>query len=164
MEIRAERLDDAGTIAALVAAAFADAPHADGTEAAIVDGLRNAGALALSLVAVTSGHIVGYVAFSPVTVEGAAGGWFGLGPVAVELAHRRRGIGAALIQAGLARLRADGAHGCVVLGDPDYYGRFGFEHDPSLHYPDAPAPFFQRIVFERPAPHGAVAYHPAFLS
>ena len=164
MEIRAERSDDAGTIAALVAAAFAGAPHADGSEAAIVDRLRRDGALTMSLVATIGDAVVGYAAFSPVTVERAAGGWFGLGPVAVEPAHRCRGIGAALIEAGLARLRTDGAHGCVVLGDPDYYGRFGFEHDPALRYPDAPAPFFQRIVFEGPAPHGAVAYHPAFLS
>lgn len=162
MEIRGERPGDVAAIAALVTTAFRDAPHASGTEAAIVDRLRAAGALALSLVAVVDGRIVGYVAFSPVVVEGVAAGWFGLGPVAVDPAHRERGFGAALIRRGLAHLHADGARGCVVLGDPAYYARFGFAPDPALRYPAAPAPFFQRVAFGGASASGDVAYHPAF--
>lgn len=162
MEIRGERPADLAAIAALVTAAFRDAPHATGTEAAIVDRLRAAGALALSLVAVVDSRIVGHVAFSPVEVDGVAAGWFGLGPVAVDPAHREKGIGAALIRRGLAHLHADGARGCVVLGDPAYYARFGFAPDPALRYPAAPPPFFQRVAFGGAEASGVIAYHPAF--
>lgn len=74
----------------------------------------------------------------------------------------RTGIGAALIGAGLERLRSSGASGCVVLGDPAYYARFGFAHDPALTYPEGPAEAFRRIVFTGPAPRGPVRYHAAF--
>ncbi len=50
----------------------------------------------------------------------------------------------------------------MVLGDPGYYGRFGFESDPALYYADAPAPYFQRLVLNGPAPRGEAFYHPAF--
>ena len=80
-------------IHALTDAAFRDVPHSSGTEAAIVDALRDAGALTLSLVAEEQGRIVGHVAFSPVTINGEASRWFGLGPVSVEPLEQRRGIG-----------------------------------------------------------------------
>jgi len=52
--------------------------------------------------------------------------------------------------------------GCVVLGDPTYYGRFGFEHDPDLSYREAPPGYFQRLTLSGSAPKGAIAYHPGF--
>ncbi len=143
-------------------AAFLGAEHASGTEGAIVDALRDSGALTISLVAESDDAIVGHVAFSPITIDGADIDWFGLGPVAVAPSHQRQSIGARLIEAGLARLREMGAQGCVVLGDPAYYARFGFVSDPALTYPGVPAEYFQRLVMTGPAPAGTVAYHQGF--
>lgn len=160
--IRPEAPADAVAIGRVTDAAFASAPHASGTEAAIVDALRAAGTLTLSLVAEDEGAVVGHVAFSPVTVAGADVGWFGLGPVSVLPARQGHGIGAALIRDGIARLAARGAAGCVLLGDPGYYRRFGFANDPGLRFDGAPAEYFLARAFTRPAPEGAVTYQPAF--
>lgn len=162
MMIRPETPPDVPAIRALTGAAFAAAPHASGTEAAIVDALRNAGALALSLVAEDEGGIVGHVAFSAVSISGTGGTWLGLGPVSVLPGRQGSGIGQALIRKGLAQLAASGADGCVVLGDPGYYRRFGFASDPALFYRDVPPPYLQWLGFTRLRPAGAVTFHPAF--
>ncbi|WP_028031937.1 GNAT family N-acetyltransferase [Gemmobacter nectariphilus] len=161
MDIRNERPTDGAAIRALTTAAFATAPHSSGTEAAIVDALRTGGALHLSLVADEGGAILGHVAFSPVSLTPQAQGWFGLGPISVAPGHQRSGIGSALIRQGLAALRAQGAAGCVVLGDPRYYGRFGFVVG-GLRYPGPPAAYFQALAFDGPVPDGLVSYDPAF--
>lgn len=162
MIIRPETATDAPAIAALITQAFADAPHSDGTEAAIVERLRSAGALTVSLVAEDAGAVIGHVAVSPVSIDGRDTGWHGLGPLAVRASHRRQGIGAGLTQDALARLRQLGGQGCVVLGDPAYYGRFGFTADPALRLDGVPPVYFQRLVFTGAAPTGAVRYHDAF--
>lgn len=164
IEIRPERPEDADAIRAVTQAAFAGASHSSGTEAAIVDALRAAGALTVSLVALQNGAVAGHVAFSPVTIDGKAGAWFGLGPVSVRPDRQRAGVGRALIGQGLDRLKRMGAEGCVVLGDPGYYGRFGFQSDRALRYADVPPEYFQRLVFAGPAPRGEVAYHPGFAA
>jgi putative acetyltransferase len=161
--IRLEMPGDAPAIAALTSAAFRDAPHSDGTEAVIVERLRAAGDLALSLVAGNmDGAIVGHVAFSPVAISCRTPDWYELGPVSVIPLKQRAGIGSALIREGLAALRRMGAGGCVVLGDPVYYRRFGFAHDPALAFPGPPAEYFQRLVLAGEAPAGTVRYAPAF--
>lgn len=159
--LRTERPGDEAAIHDLTTRAFAGTPHSAGTEADIVDRLRKDDALTLSLVDEADGALIGHVAFSPVRIEGFAG-WYGLGPVSVAPEHQGKGIGHAMIVAGLAWLRASAAKGCVVLGDPAYYARFGFTHDPALAYPGPPPSYFQRIVFDDPTPSGVVAYHPAF--
>lgn len=162
MIIRPERLGDAAAIHDLTAAAFRGLPYSSGAEARIVDALRAAGALTVSLVAVVTGEIVGHVAFSRVTIDGEAGDWFGLGPVSVAPGRQRQGIGTALIEAGLARLRELGAGGCVVLGDPAYYGRFGFAADCALRYGDVDPRYFQALAFSGRLPTGYVRFHPGF--
>lgn len=162
MEIRFEQPEDVALIRALTTAAFHNAPHSSGTEAAIVDALRNAGALTLSFVVIYEREIVGHIAFSPITINGDATAWYGLGPVSVRPDRQRNGIGQMLIRAGLDHLRAINAHGCVVLGDPAYYGRFGFVCDPNLRYGDAPPEYFQRLAFTNSIPKGEVSYHSAF--
>ncbi|TFZ54230.1 N-acetyltransferase [Methylorubrum sp. Q1] len=162
MQIRPEQAGDVAAIRDVTAAAFANAPHSEQTEPAIVDALRKAGGLSLSLVAEDDDRIVGHVAFSPVTIDGQDGDWLGLGPVSVDPARQRQGIGADLIRAGLENIRSSGADGCVVLGDPSYYGRFGFVSDPKLTYPDVPASYFQRLVFSDVEPVGTVTFHPGF--
>ncbi|MHB8528069.1 MAG: GNAT family N-acetyltransferase [Caulobacteraceae bacterium] len=162
MRIRPERPDDATTIHALTDTAFKGMPFSDDSEARVVDALRLAGALALSLVATQGGEIVGHVAFSPVTINGQAGDWYGLGPVSVWPDRQRRGIGQALIREGLRRLQSLGAGGCVLLGDPAYYARFGFENDPDLRHAGAPPWAFQCLTLNGPRPSGEVTFHPAF--
>jgi predicted N-acetyltransferase YhbS len=160
--IRDEQPADADAIGRITVAAFAGAAYGHHGEAGIVEALRADGALTVSLVAVRGGEAVGHVAFSPVSIAGAAGGWYGLGPVSVDPAHQRQGIGQALIRAGLDRLGALDAAGCVLLGDPDYYRRFGFASDPALYYANAPAPYFQRLILKGAAPRGEAVFHPAF--
>lgn len=160
MIIRPELPQDAAAIRALTTAAFATAPHASGTEAQIIDDLRKAGDLHLSLVAEQDGRLVGHVAFSPAQIAGARG-WVGLGPVSVLPDHQRAGVGSALIRAGLAQLKAGGVAGCVVLGDPGYYCRFGFARG-GLRYPGPPPEYFQQLAFLPDPPSGIVSYAPAF--
>ena len=159
--IRDERAEVADRISALTSAAFAGAAHSSGTEAKIVEGLRRAGALTASMVAADP-EIVGHVAFSPVTIDGATGRWYGLGPVSVLPGRQGQGVGGRLIREGLDRLARAGAEGCVVLGDPLYYARFGFESDPGLKYGDVPPEYFQRLLLGGPPRSGEVAFHAAF--
>ena len=161
-ELRDELASDAGAIHALTIDAFRDAAHRSGTEPFIVDALRRDGALSVSLVAVRDGVIVGHAAASPVRIAGRDIGWHGLGPVSVAPRCQREGIGRRLVGAVLSRLRAQGAAGCVVLGDPAYYGRFGFHVSPSLRLPGVPGEYFQALPFGDAVPEGDVAYAPAF--
>lgn len=162
IDIRPERPGDEAEIAEITTAAFAQAQHSSGTEAAIVSGLRDAGALSLSLVAIQGGGVVGHVAFSPVEIREATGAWYGLGPVSVSPLQQRRGIAGALIEEGLGKLHTSGATGVVVLGDPDFYHRFGFASDGGLRFGDVPPAYLQWLAFRAVTPRGEVRYHPAF--
>jgi putative acetyltransferase len=163
-KIRTETLADAEAIEALTARAFEDAAHTSHTEQYIVNALREAGALSLSLVAEDGGSLVGHVALSPVSLSDGSPGWFGLGPLSVLPEFQRRGIGSALMREALERLRRRGAIGCVVLGDPRYYGRFGFTADPRLTLEGVPPEYFQAVRFVACAAEGRVDYHPAFAT
>src|SRR5690625_3847188 len=142
--------------------AFLNAAHTAHTEQFIVDALRRAGALTISQVAKVDGEIIGHVAISPVILSTGATDWFGLGPISVLPEYQGRGIGSKLIKSALAALEAMGAAGCVVLGDPVYYGRFGFKVVDGLVYPGVPADYFQELSFSGEVPQGEVSYHKAF--
>ena len=162
---RPELPDDAPAIAALVTAAFGNP-----AEAGLVDALRRASALVLSLVATSHGEVVGHVALSPVEVAGKPGQrrWLGLGPLAVAPALQRRGIGKALVRRALELAGEGGAAAVFVLGDPHYYGGLGFDAAAPLGWRcayDAPEPAFRVCRLGDPAqlpPPGTVLYHPAF--
>ncbi|KRB51769.1 GCN5 family acetyltransferase [Rhizobium sp. Root708] len=162
MEIRAEQPNDIATIREITKAAFAPMAYSSRTEAEIVDALRRAGVLTISLVAVEDGVVIGHVAFSPVTIDGHEFGWHGLGPISVRPDRQNEGIGGKLIRHGLSQLRDMGAMGCVVLGDPGYYKRFGFENDDALIFESAPAEYFMRLRLDGPPPAGKVNYHEGF--
>jgi putative acetyltransferase len=162
MEIRSEIPSDEQAISTVITAAFLGAEHSGGNEAKIVEVLRSARALAVSLVATDEERIVGHVAFSPVTIDGRSDSWFGLGPVAVVPSRQGEGIGSALIEAGLTKLRARGSKGCVVLGEQAYYGRFGFTAGCSLHLAGVPPQYFQQLKFKDHPCGGMVKYHAAF--
>jgi putative acetyltransferase len=162
MIVRPETPADTVSIRAVTDDAFIGVEHSSQTEGAIVDALRNAGALSLSLVAEQGGSIIGHVGFSPVLIDGEDRGWFGLGPVSVSPSVQRSGVGSALIQEGLKVLARDGAQGCVVLGDPAYYGRFGFTSAHALRYGEVPAEYFQSMVLTGEPAAGEVTYHAGF--
>jgi putative acetyltransferase len=160
--IRPETPADAAAIEDVTVAAFLHEPHADHTEQLVVAALRAAGALSISLVAEVDGAVVGHVAVSPVSISDGSTGWFGLGPISVHPEFQGRGIGTRLMQEALRLLREWRAAGCVVLGDPGYYSRFGFKPEASLVLPDVPPEYFQAVSFGPSLPRGVVTYHAAF--
>lgn len=165
MIVRPELPEDIAAIEQVTIAAFTGKPYADGTEHLIINRLREAHALALSLVAEIEGKVVGHVAFSIVTVNGADRGWYGLGPISIHPDFQRQGIGSTLIYKGLSQIRGLGANGCVLEGDPNYYKRFGFKSHPHLVYEKAPAPqYFMALPFHDDIPTGSVEFHPAFYT
>jgi putative acetyltransferase len=163
VRIRPEQAGDERAIRALTDAAFHSAPHADGDEGELVERLRKDGDLVLSLVAINADQaIIGHIAFSPVTVEGASGEWYQLAPVSVIPSGQSAGIGSALIEEGIARLKGHGAQGIALVGNPDYYSRFGFTRDHGLTLSDALDPYLQVLVLEGGMPAGKLALAPAF--
>jgi predicted N-acetyltransferase YhbS len=160
--IRPERAADVAAIRAVTVAAFEGSAYGHHNEADIVEALRAAGVLTVSLVAEADGEIVGHIAFSWVQIAEPAGDWHGLGPLSVAPRWQRRGVGQALVREGLCVVEAIRASGCVVLGDPAYYGRFGFQSDPALRYGPAASPYLQRLIFHGRPPAGEVQYHAAF--
>lgn len=162
IEIRNEKSGDEARIHRVTKLAFLNAPHTDHTEQFIVDALRHVGALTISQVAKADGEIIGHVAISPVTLSDGAAGWFGLGPISVLPQYQGLGVGSKLMHSSLAALEAMGAYGCVVLGDPGYYGRFGFKVVEGLIFPGVPTEYFQALSFSDGFPKGIVSYHKAF--
>jgi putative acetyltransferase len=160
--IRNETAADLPAIEAVTISAFLNAPHTTHTEQFIVSALRNAGLLTISLVADAEGTVIGHVAVSPVSISDGASGWFGLGPISVLPKHQCRGVGSHLMREALRILREHGAAGCVLLGEPEYYSRFGFQADPNLILPDVPPEYFQAISLDSSRPRGTVSYHEAF--
>ena len=162
IHIRQETPADAQAIEAVTIAAFEHAAHTSHTEQFIVRALRARGQLTVSLVAIEGERLVGHVAVSPVRIDGRAGDWYGLGPISVRPDCQGRGIGSLLMAQALDALRLLRAGGCVLLGDPAYYARFGFRAEPGLTLPGVPPEYFQAITFGSSFPSGEVAYHEAF--
>lgn len=162
MLVRDERSSDINAIDSLTTTAFAAMEFSDGTEAPIVQALRADGDLTISLVAEIDGLIVGHVAISPLAIAGAGHPWFGLGPISVDPAHQRQGIGRVLISEALDRLRNMEATGCALIGNPEVYRGSGFASDGQLTYLDVPTEYVQRIVFHGDSPTGELIYAPAF--
>lgn len=128
IEVRPATGGDVAALDALLRDCF---PRAE--EAQLVQQLCMDGDMVLMLVAndEDSGSLVGAVAFSRMMVQTGAKqvASVALAPLAVAAGHRGQGVGEALVQAGIAHLRDAGVHLCFALGDPDYYGRFGFDTD-----------------------------------
>lgn len=162
LTIRSEHPGDASVVEAIARAAFRDHPHSRHDEPLIIRTLRRSNALSLSLVAQVGTAVVGHVAFSPVKMEGGAPGWYGAGPLAVAPSWQRQGIGQRLMGQGLDRLRRMGAQGCVVVGDPAYYARFGFAAMAGVETAGVPASLLLCLPWRSPPPVGLVRFHPAF--
>ncbi|OPX55790.1 GNAT family N-acetyltransferase [Oceanospirillum multiglobuliferum] len=164
MKIRPEQPEDAQCIDELTVAAFLEAPHTDHTEQFIVRALRNSNALSVSLIAEDNGYIVGHVALSPVVISDGSDHWYGLGPLSVLPNCQNKGIGSKLMEAAIQALDQIGAYGCVLLGDPCYYHRFGFSPKEGLMLSGVPAEYFQALVIQGDVPQGEVSYHESFLA
>ena len=162
MIIREEAASDIKQIAAITADAFAPKPYSNGSEPAVIAAVRASGDLTISLVAEEDGILLGQITFTPVTIEGTHEGWYGLGPVAVRPDRQSEGIGAALIKDGLACLKHLNAAGCVLVGDPVYYGRFGFQNQCGLSYGGLDARFVQKLVLAGPDKTGKLTYCDSF--
>ena len=164
MHIRPERPADLAAVRTVNLAAFETRVEAD-----LVDALRRREETLISLVAEHNGLVVGHILFSPVTLSGhPALKIMGLAPMAVLPSEQRRGIGSALVRAGLDRCKQSGFSAAVVLGHPAYYPRFGFT--PASRFAikseyDVPDEAFMALEFEPGILHdksGTVCYHPAF--
>lgn len=162
--LRPETDADIDAIRAVTLAAFHDLAVSRHTEQFIIEALRAAGALTLSLVAEQEGRVVGHIAFSPVVLSDGTPGWYGLGPVSVLPECQRQGIGKALMVEGLARLRGLKAAGCCLVGHPEYYRKFGFRNVPELVLDGVPPEYFFALPLAGPLPRGSVTFHPAFLA
>lgn len=164
LKIRPEKEGDIVRIEEIVITAFAAVEYASQTEHLIVAALRKQGALTVSLVAEYEENVIGHIAFSPITIDGEDYAWYGLGPIAVDPDYQTQGIGSKLALAGLDVLKALGAKGCVVLGNPDYYGRFGFKSNDALRLEGVPPEYFMALSFDGEIPVGTVEYHQSFAT
>lgn len=162
MKIRTEKMSDVDAIRQINIVAFEKHPFSRQTEHLIVDALRNAGALELSLVAGLDGEVVGHIAFSAARIGQTTSGWYLLGPVAVRPENQGRGIGSALIEAGIDILRSRGASGCVLVGDPAFYKRFGFRQLPEVTCTGVPDENVLCLSLSGELPVGEVVHHTAF--
>ncbi|MBE0425997.1 MAG: N-acetyltransferase [Nitrospirae bacterium] len=160
--IRMETEADIAAITDVTVAAFKTLEISNHTEQFIVIALRAAKALTVSLVAESEGQVVGHIAFSPVTISDGTRNWYGLGPVSVLPEWQRQGIGKALIQEGLSRLRKLNAKGCCLVGHPQYYRKFGFENVTGLVHEGVPQEVFFALSFDGHFPQGYIMFHEGF--
>jgi len=97
-----------------------------------------------------------------VAVSDGSDAWYGLGPVSVLPEYRRQGVGNALIQEGLSRLKRLNAQGCCLVGHPEYYKRFGFRNIPGLVHEGVPQEVFLALSLVGHVPQGIVEFHRGF--
>lgn len=136
-------------------------------EARLVDTLRNDGSIVLSLIAEIGGEVAGSVIYSRLLFDGQDKGATALAPVAVKPAWQGRGIGSALIREANERLRSAGERIVLVLGDPEYYARFGFSRAAAsgLRTPyDGPHLMALALASEIASGEASVTYPPAFAN
>ncbi len=164
MIIRKETIADIDAITEVTIAAFKNLAVSNQTEQYIINALRDADALILSLVAEIDGLIVGHIAFSPVIISDGSADWYGLGPVSVLPEYQKQGIGKSLVNEGLSLLKQLGGQGCALVGDPNYYKRFGFKNFPELISEGIPQEVFVVLPFNEKVPKGTIEFHKSFLA
>ena len=160
--IRNETDADITAIREVTVAAFKTLEISGHTEQFVIEALRAAKALTVSLVAELDGRVVGHIAFSPLTISDGTRNWYGLGPVSVLPEYQRQGIGKALIEEGLSQLKTLDAKGVCLVGHPDYYTKFGFKNVAGLVLEGVPQEVFFALSFDGRIPQGTVTFHEAF--
>jgi putative acetyltransferase len=162
--IRKETIADIEAITEVTIAAFKTLPISNQTEHFIIKALRSADALTISLVAKIDERVVGHIAFSPVTISDGTKDWYGLGPISVLPEYQKQGIGKSLINKGLSSLKELGGQGCALVGDPNYYKRFGFRNYPHLVHEGIRQEVFLAFPFNEKVPQGTIEFHESFLA
>jgi putative acetyltransferase len=162
--IRPETPEDIASIESIHIAAFANHPYSRQTEHLIVNALRAAGALTVSLIAETGGKVAGHIAFSPMKLDGSDCSWLLAGPLGVLPEFQKQGIGKRLVREGVEAIRRLGAQGCVLVGDPAYYTPLGFKHSAELAMEGVPAENLMYFPVASAIPQGDISHHPAFLA
>jgi putative acetyltransferase len=162
MIIRKETASDFDVISEVTIEAFKTLAVSNQTEQFIINSLRAADALTISLVAEIDGRVVGHIAFSSVTISDGSIGWYDLGPVSVLPEYQKQGIGKSLVNKGLSMLKELDGQGCTLVGDPNYYKHFGFRNIPDLIYEGIPQEFFVALPFTENVPQGIVVFHEGF--
>ena len=164
MVLREETIADFDAITEVTIAAFKNLAVSNQTEQYIINALRDADALTLSLVAEIDSRVVGHIAFSPVIISDGTKDWYGLGPISVLPEYQKQGIGKSLIKKGLSLLKNLGGQGCALVGDPNYYKRFGFRNYPELVHEGIPQEVFLALPFNEKVPKGTIEFHEGFLA
>ena len=164
MILRKETIADIDAITKVTIAAFKNLVVSNQTEQYIINALRAADALTISLVAENNGKIFGHIAFSPVIISDGTKNWYGLGPISVLPEYQKQGIGQSLINEGLSTLKDLGGQGCALVGDPNYYKRFGFRNYPELIHEGIPQEVFLALPFNEKIPKGTIEFHKSFLA
>lgn len=166
MLLKDEKKQDIEQITRIQYAAFKDHPiheiGAEPVEHRIVKRLRMADALTLSILADMEGESVGHIAISPAAIGESLHGWYLLGPVGVLPAHQRKGVGSALIDEAIRRMKTMDAKGIVLVGDPAFYKRFGFSNVPDITYEGIPGQFILSLPFTKERTKGGIIAHKAF--
>lgn len=165
MHVRQAECSDAGEIRSVHLLAFPTSGEAD-----LVEQLVRDGDAMISVVAVELGKVVGHALLSRMNVQ--AGGRtltaLGLAPVAVVPELQNRGVGSALIEAAVNDARRLGVDLVFVLGESEFYGRFGFDSETARPFANRYAgPYFQALLLNgaiRPLQSGTASYAPAFES
>jgi putative acetyltransferase len=164
MILREETTADIDAITEVTIAAFKNLPVSNQTEQFIIKALRSADALTISLVAEIDERVVGHIAFSPVVISDGTKDWYGLGPISVLPEYQKQGIGKSLINEGLSLLKKMGGQGCALVGDPNYYKRFGFKNFPELVHEGIPQEVFLALPFNEKVPQGTIEFDESFLA
>ena len=136
-------------------------------EAILVDRLRSDGDLVLSLVAEDAGVVIGYIAFSRIKVEGGETPFsaVALAPLAVYPDYQSQGVATRLVREGHACLAALGETLCVVVGEPQYYGRFGYSNRRVAGFAcEYQSPYLMGLSFGAAPWEGRLVYSPAFAT
>lgn len=160
--IRNEERKDAAAVARLVERAFGG-----NEEVRLVERLHADGDVVLALVAKHEGHICGHVLFSRLSVSSGMARFpaVALAPLAVDPDFQRRGIGTALVEEGHRRLEEAGERLSIVLGDPAYYGRFGYRHDRAADFESVfQCDALQALAWGEAPTSGRLAYASAFAA
>ena len=162
MITRKEKNTDIESITNVTIEAFKNHPISRQTEPFIVNALRLADVLTISLVAEVNEQIVGHIAFSPIAISDDTKDWYGMGPVSVLPDYQKQGIGKALINDGLTLLKDMGGQGCALVGPPEYYNKFGFKNNPEMIHEGIPQEVFLALPFNEKIPKGIVCFHEGF--
>lgn len=160
--IRPEHADDYAAIYDGTKRAFAPTLFAGGDEQEWIGRFRGAGVLALSLLAEMDGRVVGQITLTPAFAADGSPGWFALGPIAVAPEFPSKKIGSEMMGAVIVWLREQDAAGCVLVGNPAYYSRFGFKRYPALAPEREPAEYYQILPLRVKEPSVVVGFHPLF--